>query len=140
MKTLRGVTLVTTGMLAVFALLLMAVPSKAQTTGATAESLKNGVSGPINDLMGPLQSLKDQITSKATQLGENPSIGGAKSFLEKNGINTNSATGMFQSLTTWVTGVTNSVSSPAFITWAVDFIKRALLMVIELVNKVISAL
>lgn len=140
MKNLRGVTLVTTGIFAGFALFLVAVPSKAQTTGATADSLKNSVSGPINDLIGPLQGLKDQITSKASQLGGNPSLDSAKGFLEKNGINTNSATGFFQSLTAWFTNVANSVSSPAFITWAVDFIKRIFLMIIELLSKIVSAL
>lgn len=140
MKNLRGVTLVTTGVLAGFALFLLPMLSKAQTTGATAESLKNSVSGPINDLIGPLQSLKDQITTKATRLGGNPSLDGAKGFLEKNGINTNSATSMLQSLTAWFTNVTNSVSSPTFITWAVDFIKRIFLMIIELLSKIVNSL
>lgn len=133
------VTLVTGLFIAYFGAFLTPLTINAQTTGTTEETLKNAVSGPINELIKPLESLKNQLNTKTSAFNEKQG-NNVKNLIEKSGLSYDSVSSFINSVGSWFKGFTDSFNSPAFITWAVDFVKRIFLMIIELVSKVVSYL
>ena len=126
--------------LAVIALIGAPKPVMAQSIQTSGEALKNAVTGPINDLMKPLEAFKSTLESKVPQTTTNIPIGSAKNFLEQNGVTYDSASNTLNKIVEWFNARLNAINSPAFITWAVDFLKRFLLLMLELLNKIVSYL
>ncbi len=115
-------------------------PIMAQTIQTSGESLKNAVTGPINDLIKPFENFKDTLGSKLPQATTNIPIGSAKNFLDQKGITYDSVSNVLNRIAEWFNAHLNAANSPAFISWAVDFLKRFLLLLLELLNKIVSYL
>ena len=127
-------------LLAVITLIWAPKPIMAQTIQASGESLKNAVTGPINDLIKPFEDFKNTLGNKLPQATTNIPIGSAKNFLDQKGITYDSASNVLNKIVEWFNAHLNAANSPAFITWAVDFLKRFLLLLLELLNKIVSYL
>lgn len=136
----RRVTRVTCGILAILGVFLGPTAIMAQTTQVAGESPKNAVTGPINDLTKPFQDFKDTLLNKIPQIDGTTGVNNAKSYLEQHGISFNSIGTTLNGLVGWFQDRMNSLSSAPFIGWAIDFIKRIILMIFEFATKLLSYL
>jgi hypothetical protein len=124
------VTLVTGVIVTIIGLVLIPKPAMAQTPATS----------PLNDLIKPFQALTDTLSSKVPQIGSSENASRFRGFLERNGVNYDSVSAFFSNIVNWFNGLLNSANSPAFIAWAVDFIKRVFILAFELANKLVSYL
>ncbi len=132
------VTLVTCGIIGVLGLFSLPLSTMAQVGTNTVDALKNTVNGPIDELKGPVEDLTNQISNKVSGVSGNIDTGGITNWLQRNGITFESIKNWILNMGEWVKEKMNLLNTPALVTWAVDFIKRIILLIIELVSKVIS--
>lgn len=138
MITTRGASI--SGIFAILAVLGAFQVAHAQSIPAAGESLKNAVTGPIQELMGPFEQLKSQLQDKLPQTTSNVDVNSVKRFFEQNGVTYSWASNIFTKISDWVSARMKDFNSPGFIGWAVDFLKRIFLMIFELLNKIVSYL